>query len=99
MRTLHIASVVSSFFFLSFFPRLFWASNGNKAKVRVRRNVFWAKGLWTFRPTPMRQNIYGWIAHGAKCLVRGETSMGRNVHTWGELSMGRKVLTPQTDPP
>jgi len=79
MRTFYVASVVSFFFFL--FHRLFSASNGNKAKVRVRRNVFRANGLWTFRPTAMRRNVYGRITHKAKCLVWRKTSMGRKVPT------------------
>jgi len=51
------------------------ASNGNDAKVRVRRNVFGAKGLWTFRPTSMgRKHLWAnrlcgeMSIHGAKRL-------------------------------
>jgi len=84
-----ICCICGFFLFLSFFfPRLFWASNGNKAKVRVRRNLFGAKGLWTFRPTPMGRNVYGRIVYGANHLYGrfapcpwGEmSSAGRNVH-------------------
>jgi len=59
-----------------------------------------------FAPYPWGETSYARIAHGAKCLVWGETSMGRIPHgakcpyylgakrPWGELSVGRKVLTP-----
>ena len=61
--------------------------------------------LSSFFLSSMGRNVYGQIAHGAKCLVRdemfmGETFMGRNINTWGETSMGRTVngaKSPDTD--
>jgi len=50
------------------------------------RNVFWAKGLWMFRPKSMGRYIYGRIACGAKCPY-----MGRNVLTPYKMASGKQL--------
>ena len=66
-----------------------------------RRFAPWMSGETSTDPSPrkhsphtsMGRNVYGRIAHGAKCLVQGETSMRRNDHgaksPWGEKSINR----------
>jgi len=69
-------------------------------ELRTGRNVqCGAKRLWTFRPKSMRWNLYGWIAHGAKCLVWGETSMGRIAHINATLRFVFDLICRMSSPP
>jgi len=56
----------------------------------VKRKTFTAT-LVDVSPHVHGRNVYGRIAHGAKCLVKGETSMGRNDHEAKCPYMGRNV--------
>jgi len=61
----------------------------------VRRNVYGTNRLWGNRPcgdsSSVGQNVCGRIAHAAKYLGWGETTMGQNVHTAKRPYMGRNV--------